>query len=109
VILAPLVIVFGILTESAALGTAGLALCYFSYGFAPTISSVFTSGFFGTKNFTRNFGIMNLLLVPAPFAATLSAKLYESTSSFLVPFLLLTAVAVLSLIDNLLIMKVKLK
>lgn len=98
---APVVIVIGILSGSAPVGVVGLALCYFSYGFAPTISSVFTSGFFGARGFTRNFGIMNLILVPAPFAATLSGAIYQSTRSFLVPFLILTGVAVAALLVNL--------
>jgi OFA family oxalate/formate antiporter-like MFS transporter len=104
-IAAPAVVAAGILAGSAAAGIAGLALCYFSYGFAPTISSVFTSSFFGAKGFTRNFGIMNLILVPAPFAATLSGAIYQSTQSFLVPFLILTGVAVASLFVNLAIKK----
>ncbi|MDR2615150.1 MAG: MFS transporter [Oscillospiraceae bacterium] len=100
-IAAPVIVVIGILTGGAAVGVVGLALCYFSYGFAPTISSVFTSSFFGAKGFTRNFGIMNLILVPAPFAATLSGVIYQSTHSFFVPFLILTGVAVASLFVNL--------
>ncbi|MDR3310867.1 MAG: MFS transporter [Oscillospiraceae bacterium] len=109
VLAAPAVMVCGILAKSGAVGIAGLSLCYFSYGFAPTISSVFTSAFFGTKNFTRNFGIMNLLLVPAPFAAILSGAIYKSTDSFRVPFLILTGVAAVAAVVNLLIMRVKLR
>ncbi|MDR2421442.1 MAG: MFS transporter [Oscillospiraceae bacterium] len=104
-IAAPVVVVVGILAKSAFAGIAGLALCYFSYGFAPTISSVFTSSFFGAKGFTRNFGIMNLILVPAPFAATLSGAIYQRTQSFLIPFLILTGVAAASLFVNLAIKK----
>jgi OFA family oxalate/formate antiporter-like MFS transporter len=106
---APVVIVIGIAASSSAVGVLGLALCYFAYGFAPTISSVFTSTFFGTKGFTKNFGIMNLLLVPAPFAAMLSGAIYKTTNSFFTPFLILTGVAVLAVVVNLLIMRVKQK
>jgi len=100
-VLAPVVVALSALTGSPAIAVVGLCLCYFSYGFAPTISSVFTSAFYGTKSFSLNFSILNLILIPAPFAATLAASIRLSTNSFLVPFLILTGCAVVGAVLNL--------
>jgi OFA family oxalate/formate antiporter-like MFS transporter len=100
-ILAPAVVVVSILTSSLAIGLLGLALCYFSYGFSPTMSSVFVSNFYGMRNFSLNFSIMNLILIPAPFAATLGGTLYKSTGSFVTPFLILLGCSVAGLFINL--------
>lgn len=100
-LLAPVVVALSALTGSAAIAVVGLCLCYFSYGFAPTISSVFTSAFYGTKSFSLNFSILNLILIPAPFAATLAASIRLSTNSFLVPFAILTGCALVGAVLNL--------
>ncbi|MDR0916312.1 MAG: MFS transporter [Oscillospiraceae bacterium] len=102
---APLIVVLSVLTKSVPLGIVGLALCIFAYGFCPTISSVFASGFYGTKNFSLNFSILNLILIPAPFAATLAASIRQSTNGFLVPFIILTACTLVAGVINLSIKK----
>ena len=102
---APLVVVLSIITGSVILGTVGLALCILSYGFCPTIASVFASGFYGTKSFSLNFSILNLVLIPAPFAATIAASIREATSGFLVPFLILAGCALVAGVINLSIKK----
>lgn len=104
-IAAPVTVMLAIQTGSLAIGLAGLSLCYFSYGFAPTTSSVFASDFYGMRNFSQNFSVMNLLLVPAPFAATVSGLLFTSTGSFLIPFAVLTACSLVGLVLNTMIRK----
>ena len=100
---APLTVMLAVYMNSMPIGVFGLCLCYFSYGFAPTTSSVFTSSFYGMKNFTQNFSVMNLLLVPAPFAAVMAGTVYAGTGSFLVPFMILAACSFLGLALNLMI------
>jgi OFA family oxalate/formate antiporter-like MFS transporter len=97
---APLIVVISLLTGSLVLGIIGLALCIFSYGFCPTISSVFVSGFYGTKSFSLNFSIMNLILIPAPFAPTIAMSI-KGDGTFLLPFLIFTALAALAGVINL--------
>ncbi|MDR0812714.1 MAG: MFS transporter [Oscillospiraceae bacterium] len=89
------------LLRSLPLGILGIALCSFSYGFAPTSSGTFCGKLFGTKHFQSNFGVMNLILIPAPFAATLAAGLYQRSGSFVSSFVILTVVAVAALFVNL--------
>jgi OFA family oxalate/formate antiporter-like MFS transporter len=93
---APLLVVLAILTGSAVIGVIGLALCIFSYGFCPTISSVFVSGFYGTKSFSLNFSIMNLILIPAPFAPAIATSINGAGGNFLLPFLIFTALALVA-------------
>ena len=100
-ILAPVTIVLATNMNSLAVGIIGLALCYFSYGFAPTTASVFASNFYGPKNFSLNFSIVNLILIPAPFAATLAGNLYKSSGSFTSTFMILIACSVAGLLVNL--------
>ena len=100
-LLAPVVVALSALFGSPVIAVVGLCLCYFSYGFAPTISSVFTSAFYGTKSFSLNFSILNLILIPAPFAAMLAASIRQSTNSFVIPFAILTGCALVGAAINL--------
>ena len=104
-ILAPLTVVMALAANSAILGVLGVCLCGFSYGFAPTTSSVLTSEFFGLRNFPLNFSIMTLILVPAPFAAMLAGNLKASTGGFMLAFIILTALTVVGFFVNLAIRK----
>ena len=94
-----------VLTKSLPLCVAGLCLTGFSYGAGPTISSAFTSAFYGTKYFPLNFSVMNFNLMGASFAATAASSLLESSGGFIAPFMLLLGLAVLSLVLNLCIKK----
>jgi len=104
-IVAPASVVLAVTTGSLAIGCVGLALCYFTFGFAPTTGSVFASSFYGMKNFSLNFSVLNLVLVPAPFAAALGGAIYASTQNFVVPFMILVGCSCLGLILNLFIRK----
>jgi OFA family oxalate/formate antiporter-like MFS transporter len=97
---APVVVVFGIVAGSPVLGILGVCLCGFSYGTAPTTSAAFASAFFGTKNFSLNFSIVNLILIPASFAATLAGGLYKSSGSFVSTFIILAGVSAVGLVVN---------
>jgi OFA family oxalate/formate antiporter-like MFS transporter len=92
---APVIVVLSLVTGSLILGVVGLALCIFSYGFCPTISSVFVSGFYGTKSFSLNFSIMNLILIPAPFAPTIAMAI-KGDGSFRLPFLIFAGLALIA-------------
>jgi OFA family oxalate/formate antiporter-like MFS transporter len=101
----PATVMLAVSTGSLVVGVIGLSLCFFSYGFAPTTSSVFASSFYGMKNFTQNFSILNLILIPAPFAAVMAGTIFVSTGSFFVPFGILTGCSVVGLLINLMIKK----
>jgi len=100
-ILAPLTVVMAIAANSLILGVFGLCLCGFSYGFAPTTSSVFAAKFYGQKNFPLNFSIINLILIPAPFAAMLAGSIKTSTGGFMTAFIILTGLTIVGFFINL--------
>ena len=90
-----------VLTESLPLCVVGLCVTGFSYGSAPTITSAFTSAFYGVKYFPLNFSVMNFNLMGASFAATAAGGLVESSGGYCAPFILLLCLAVVSLVLNL--------
>ncbi|HBR03310.1 MAG TPA: MFS transporter [Ruminiclostridium sp.] len=100
-IAAPVVILTAVLAGSLPIGIIGLCLVGISYGCSPTISSAFTSLFYGSKNFPMNFSVTNTILIPASFTATLAGSMVASTGSYVIPFIMLIAFAVVSLLLNL--------
>ncbi len=79
----------------------GLCLTGMSYGSSPTVSSAFTSAFYGQKHFATNLSIMNFNLMCASFIATACSSLLTATGGYLVPFILLLSLSVVALILNL--------
>jgi len=104
-IMAPLTVVMALAANSLILGVLGLCICGFSYGAAPTTSSVFASGFYGARNFPLNFSILNLVLIPAPFAAMLAGAIKSATGGFMTAFIILTGLTVVGFFVNLAIRK----
>jgi len=104
-ILAPLTVVMAIVANSLIICLLGLCLCGLSLGFAPTTGSVFASVFYGPKNFALNFGILGLVLIPAPFAATLAGSIKASTGGFMPAFIILSILTVIGFFINLAIRK----
>ena len=101
----PAVVVLGLATNSLWVSVIGVALCFFSYGFAPTTSSVFASTFYGMKNFALNFSVVNLFLIFAPFAPTLMMAMKSAGFDLMIPFAILAGAQVIGLIINLTIKK----
>lgn len=83
----------------------GLCLTGMSYGSSPTVSSAFTSAFYGQKNFAANLSIMNFNLMCASFIATACSSLLTTTQGYTVPFILLLTLSIVALVLNLSIRK----
>lgn len=83
----------------------GLCLTGISYGTSPTVSSAFTSAFYGQKYFSTNFSIVVFNMMFASFIATGASKLLVISGGYVVPFVMLLALTVISLILNLCIRK----
>ena len=95
------VTLLSVFTSSVPLCVVGLCVTGFSYGSCPTISSAFTSAFYGSKNFSVNFSIMNFNLMGASLMATVSSMLLTSSGGYLAPFILLLVLSVAALVLNL--------
>ena len=96
------VTLLSVFTGLVPLCVVGLCVTGFSYGCCPTISSAFTSAFYGSRNFSVNFSIMNFNLMGASLMATVSSKLLTAFGgSYVAPFVLLLALSVVALVLNL--------
>ena len=95
------VTLLSVFTGSVPLCVVGLCVTGFSYGSCPTISSAFTSAFYGSKNFSVNFSIMNFNLMGASLMATASSRLLTISGGYMAPFVLLLALSVVALVLNL--------
>ena len=104
-ILGPLTALAALPLGSAALGVAGLCICGFSYGFAPTLTAAAVSEFYGQRSFSLNFSIMNLILIPASFSATIAGSMQSATNSYASTFVMLLALSAVGLAINLSIKK----
>ena len=104
-IIAAAVTLLAVSIHSLPLCIAGLCLTGLSYGTSPTISSTFTSAFYGTKHFASNLGITNFNLMCASFIATACSALLTSTDGYTAPFVLLLALAAAALGLNISIKK----
>ena len=99
-ILAALVTLLSVAVHSVPLCVAGLCITGISYGACPTISSAFTSSFYGAKYFSLNFSVMNFNLTGASFVATAASVLLTQTGGYAAPLVLLLVLAVAALALN---------
>ncbi len=75
----------------------GLCLTGLSYGSCPTVTSAFTSSFYGQKYFSVNYSLTNFNLIVAAFIANFSNSLLARYGSYTAPFTMLLILAVCAL------------
>jgi len=90
---------------SLTLCIAGLCLTGISYGACPTITSAFTSSFFGMKYFSTNMAFMTFTVMGGSLIATLSNKVLEITGGYNATFMMLLTLTLVALILNVFIRK----
>ena len=81
----------------------GLCLTGMSYGACPTITSAFTSSYFGLKHFPTNMAVMTFTSMGGSLIATMSNKIFEVTGGFTATFVMLLGLSTVALILNFLI------
>ena len=96
-IIAAGVTLLAVSVHSLPLCIVGLCLSGISYGTSPTMSSAFTSAFYGQRYFASNFGVTNCNLMGAAAIATVCNSLMASSGGYTVPFILLLVLAVAAL------------
>ena len=99
-ILAAFTTLVAVCISSLPLCIIGLCLTGLSYGSCPTVVSAFTSAFYGTKYFSKNFSITNSNLVFASLITTVNGNLLASTGSYVIPFAVLLSLATVALLLN---------
>ena len=83
--------------HSLPLCIVGLCLTGMSYGSCPTLTSAFTSSFYGQKYFATNYSITNFNLIVAAFIAGFSNSLLIANGSYTAPFIMLLSLSVAAL------------
>lgn len=78
----------------------GLCLTGMSYGACPTITSAFTSSFFGMKYFSTNMAFMTFTVMGGSLIATLSNKILEVTGGYTGAFIMLLSLSAVALVLN---------
>lgn len=91
--------------NSLVLCIVGVCLTGMSYGACPTITSAFTSSFFGMKNFSNNMAFMTFTVMVGSFVATASNKVLEATGGYTATFIMLLALTFAALVLNAFIRK----
>jgi OFA family oxalate/formate antiporter-like MFS transporter len=91
--------------NSLPLCIVGVCLTGISYGSCPTITSAFTSSFFGMKHFSDNMALMTFTVMVGSFVATASNKVLEATGGYTAAFLMLLALTFVAIVLNLFISK----
>jgi len=86
-----------VLFHSLPVCIAGLCLTGMSYGSCPTVTSAFTSSFYGQKYFATNYSITNFNLIAAAFIAGYSNTLFITSGSYTAPFIMLLILSVCAL------------
>lgn len=88
------VTLISVVAGSLPLCIIGLCLTGLSYGSCPTVTSAFTSAFYGQKFFSVNYSLMNFNLIFASFIAGFSNTLMINTGSFTASFIMLVVLSV---------------
>lgn len=91
------VTLIAVVTGSLPICILGLCLTGISYGSCPTVTSAFSASFYGSKYFPMNYSIINFNLIFASFIANFSNNLLISSGSYVSPFVMLLALAVVAL------------
>ena len=99
------VTLLAVCVNSLILCIVGVCLTGMSYGACPTITSAFTSTYFGMKYFSNNMALMTFTVMVGSFVATASNKVLEVTGGYTATFAMLLALTFVALLLNLFIKK----
>ena len=104
-ICAALVTLIAVMSSSLVLCIIGVCLTGISYGSCPTITSAFTSSFYGLKHFSSNMALMTFTVMVGSLIATASNKVLELSGGYTFTFVMLLALTFVALILNMFIKK----
>ena len=92
-IVAGIILIMALKTNSFALITLGFIVGGFGYGGVTPTNSAFVSDYYGMKFYPMNFSIINTNLIFASFGSTIAGALYDATQSFSNTCLLIVVLA----------------
>ncbi len=97
-ILAAVVLILALRTGAFSLIVLGFILGGLGYGGVTPTNSALISDFFGRKNYSLNFSLVNTNLLIASFASTIAGRLYDSTQSYMATNYMMIIVVVVAFI-----------
>ncbi len=86
---AALILVFALRSGSFALIVIGFVVGGLGYGGVTPTNSALISDFFGRKNYSLNFSLVNTNLLIASFASTIAGRLYDSSGSYMTTIIMM--------------------
>jgi len=89
-------LLLAVLFGSSPLLVISFCLTGLSFGSNPTVGAALIGTFYGSKDYPLNQSISNTKLMFSSFAATAAGSLYASSGSYVLPFVMLTVLALLS-------------
>lgn len=106
-ILSGIFLLLGAITGNIIFIFAGLLLVGVTYGGAPSMTSAFVNGFFGSENYAVNFSIMNFCLIPAAIIGPMisSALQEQSGGAYNSTFAMIIVFAAVAFVLNFLLSK----
>lgn len=93
--MAVILMICSIVTGSFVVLVVGFIITGLAYGGVPTTNSAFVGDFYGKKNYSVNFPIMNMNLFAASFGSTIAGLLYDKSGSYLSTLVVLLCALVL--------------
>lgn len=90
-----IMLILSVLQGSFVLLVAGFIALGLAYGGVTPTNSAFVSSFYGKKNYSVNFSIINMNLLIASFGSTIAGSLYDASGSYLSTFLFMLVAVVI--------------
>lgn len=105
-----LVISIIMMTAAMAMGSfvlliGGYIVMGLAYGGLPPTNSAYVGDFYGKKHYPVNFSVMNLCLLVASFAGTISGALFDASGSYFSTLIFMGAAAIIGIICSVFIKK----
>ena len=97
-ILAALLALLGIKTQTPILTVAGLMCGGFGNSAAPTVLTALAADFYGRRNYARNLSILNANMLPGSLGSTVAGTVQTASGSYAPAFLLFGALEIPALV-----------
>jgi len=84
---------------------AGFMVMGLAYGGVPTTNSAFVGAFYGKKNYSVNFSLLNLNLIFSSFGSTIAGLLYDASGSYFSTLTAMLAAVIVGIVIAVMIKK----
>jgi len=100
-----MLLVGSMLTKSFVILIIGFIVAGLGFGGVTPTNSAFVSAFYGKKNYSINFSIINLCLLVASFGGTIAGLLFDASGSYFTTMIFMAAVIIAGSLSGMMIRK----